>query len=1031
MKKIAIPLCLLLFAPAAFSGTPPSVPSGLSLSDTQASKATLSWTAPSGPHPVAGYYVYRNGAHVGSPSGTTFTDTYLAPSTTFTYTVAAHDANGSVSAQSVSVDATTTAKNILMWDDFETQDSAAWTNPMRVSANGAAIVQSSNVHSGAWALQSSFSAGGTRSPYAYISHNFAKQGVGVPLVYARTFFRIDPSWTQTASTGSTYDLRILQVTCDKGADRILVRNTGTYGSPNFVLRDYLATANGGLGTTSITVGVWHEAELMVAAGNGNGQTAMWLDGVLQTSQAGLTLGNPFQLQLGLSTNDVDSTGSFLFDDVVVDTVPTGNEAVAIMVRRPNTAARAGFPALVTMYGQSPTDVLVATLNGKGVDRTIFRQVGPPGSVRFLVSMRELDKGDYNFTVSLYDQFGNVKAAFVDSLHKYVVGSPPVSIDEYNNIFVNGVPTFMVTPFMVDAHDLPKWIPSVSNYIGWNGGYYSSYNPQQWIGYLHQAGVPGFMGELRIGPITMWTNAQGYRGMNCSGAFLKSGGNGYKPGDTFTVGSGKPGSLSTGVVQTVGANGAVITFAVSGGKGYFVKSGVSTTATSGSGRGLAIDIVQVKGGSIYSSNQGVPPCFGINQPEAPAVVANYAKIVGQDPYTLGYALMDEPDSGGAPGRVPAVTLEALADAWHNNDRNSHPVWVGLYGGFPAITRSYGYLYPVIPQNKMIADIYAFDFYPYVYGVDYPGFRIENNGRDPDTHETRFVRGGGYRVGDTFTIDGGTTPALGQVIDVMHDGSGAVRNLKLLSFGAGYTAGKTGTTTLTGNGSGLRIEIRFLKAEGAIAPPMTIVFPDGNPQLTVTTWVRLVEQWDRLTYGLTPWFNYVNAGIQEAGSTTGTGDTKDEMRMIGWLSIIHKGKGVSWWGPEGWTILDDYDEMVRFKGTVVALQSIIMSPPSSYTVTNNATEPGSRVDFMVREDTNNIWIFAQRLSDSIADPMEGLAPPLPATFTISGLPSSVTRASVYGESRTVPVSRGVLTDHFAPYATHFYVVPKSNTGASTVQ
>ncbi|GAA1981186.1 GH12 family glycosyl hydrolase domain-containing protein [Catenulispora subtropica] len=87
--------------------TPPSVPSGLAVTGTTGSTAALSWSPSSDDTGVAGYRVYRDGVQVGTTVGTTFTDTGLAASTQYSYTVAAYDAAGNVSAQSPAVTATT------------------------------------------------------------------------------------------------------------------------------------------------------------------------------------------------------------------------------------------------------------------------------------------------------------------------------------------------------------------------------------------------------------------------------------------------------------------------------------------------------------------------------------------------------------------------------------------------------------------------------------------------------------------------------------------------------------------------------------------------------------------------------------------------------------------------------------------------------------------------------------------------------------------------------------------------------------
>jgi chitodextrinase len=54
-----------------------------------------------------GYDVYRNGALIGTTPAPSFSDTGLGPSTSYSYTVDAYDAQGNISAQSTSVTATT------------------------------------------------------------------------------------------------------------------------------------------------------------------------------------------------------------------------------------------------------------------------------------------------------------------------------------------------------------------------------------------------------------------------------------------------------------------------------------------------------------------------------------------------------------------------------------------------------------------------------------------------------------------------------------------------------------------------------------------------------------------------------------------------------------------------------------------------------------------------------------------------------------------------------------------------------------
>lgn len=87
--------------------TPPTVPSGLRATGTTSNSVTLAWNASTDNVGVAGYDVYRGTTRVGTPTGTTFTDTGLAASTSYTYTVRARDAAGNTSAASAAVTATT------------------------------------------------------------------------------------------------------------------------------------------------------------------------------------------------------------------------------------------------------------------------------------------------------------------------------------------------------------------------------------------------------------------------------------------------------------------------------------------------------------------------------------------------------------------------------------------------------------------------------------------------------------------------------------------------------------------------------------------------------------------------------------------------------------------------------------------------------------------------------------------------------------------------------------------------------------
>ncbi|MEK7509220.1 MAG: fibronectin type III domain-containing protein [Patescibacteria group bacterium] len=85
----------------------PTTPAGLAVISTTASSASLSWSPATDNVAVRGYKVYRDGAQVATPGGTSHTDSGLTASTAYNYMVAAYDAAGNTSAQSAPITATT------------------------------------------------------------------------------------------------------------------------------------------------------------------------------------------------------------------------------------------------------------------------------------------------------------------------------------------------------------------------------------------------------------------------------------------------------------------------------------------------------------------------------------------------------------------------------------------------------------------------------------------------------------------------------------------------------------------------------------------------------------------------------------------------------------------------------------------------------------------------------------------------------------------------------------------------------------
>ncbi len=94
---------------AVLDNTPPATPTNLTANATSPSQVALSWTASTDNVAVTDYRVYRNGALVANVTSTTYQQSNLSPSTTYTYNVDARDESGNVSGLSAAASVTTPA----------------------------------------------------------------------------------------------------------------------------------------------------------------------------------------------------------------------------------------------------------------------------------------------------------------------------------------------------------------------------------------------------------------------------------------------------------------------------------------------------------------------------------------------------------------------------------------------------------------------------------------------------------------------------------------------------------------------------------------------------------------------------------------------------------------------------------------------------------------------------------------------------------------------------------------------------------
>ncbi|MFH1228576.1 MAG: LamG-like jellyroll fold domain-containing protein [Planctomycetota bacterium] len=128
--------------PATVDVTAPTVPGGLTATAVSQGQINLSWntSTDTGGSGLAGYKIYRNNVYLISVANTSYSDSGLSASMTYTYKIAAYDTAGNSSAQSGAVSATTqditggsSVPGCVAWWKF---DETSGTTAADASGNG-------------------------------------------------------------------------------------------------------------------------------------------------------------------------------------------------------------------------------------------------------------------------------------------------------------------------------------------------------------------------------------------------------------------------------------------------------------------------------------------------------------------------------------------------------------------------------------------------------------------------------------------------------------------------------------------------------------------------------------------------------------------------------------------------------------------------------------------------------------------------------------------------------------------------------
>jgi chitodextrinase len=271
--------------------SPPTTPGTPTSTGVTSSQVGLSWAASTDNVGVLRYDVLRNGSIVATASGTTYTDTTVAPGTTYTYAVRAYDAAGN-STTSGTLTVTTLLVGSIFYDSFESGDLSQWSTVSGLTANN------SIVHTGGYACRET-SSGTATYAYKTLSSSY-------PELWTQ-------AWVYVSSRSTSANLFGYRTSAGGSIVNLYLDTTGRISLRNNV---------GGVttySTTTLAAGAWHRFVLHTIVNGTSSSIDVSLDG---TAVPGLTLtgqnlGTSPIGKLQLGETSTGRTYDVVLDDVTV------------------------------------------------------------------------------------------------------------------------------------------------------------------------------------------------------------------------------------------------------------------------------------------------------------------------------------------------------------------------------------------------------------------------------------------------------------------------------------------------------------------------------------------------------------------------------------------------------------------------------------------------------------------------------------------------------------------------------------------
>ena len=275
--------------------TPPTAPGTPTATGVAANQVSLAWTAATDDVGVLRYDVLRNGAVIGTATGTNYTDTTVAANTTYDYAIRAFDAAGNSSTSGTLTVTTPTAGSVFA-DGFESGGLSGYSNVTGLA------VQSSIVHTGSFAARET-SSGAVTYAYRVLPSSYTE-------LWAQSWVYVSSRSTSAnlfgfrAGTGGS----IVNVYLDTNGRISLRNNVGSVTT---------------YGTTTVAAGGWHRIVLHAVINGTNSSLDVSADGtpVPNLTLTGQDLGATPIAKLQVGETSSGRTYDIVLDDIAVSQTP--------------------------------------------------------------------------------------------------------------------------------------------------------------------------------------------------------------------------------------------------------------------------------------------------------------------------------------------------------------------------------------------------------------------------------------------------------------------------------------------------------------------------------------------------------------------------------------------------------------------------------------------------------------------------------------------------------------------------------------